>query len=63
MATSDPPESARIFLANVGVNASHRFASPLFGDGTFEFITIPETPPDISGEHIVQYCDLKSFNH
>ncbi len=55
--------SARIFLANVGVNASHRFASPLFDDGTFEFITIPETPADIQGEHIVRYRDLKSFRN
>ena len=32
----------RIFLANVGVNASHRFSSPIFPDATFEFIPIPE---------------------
>jgi hypothetical protein len=60
LTTSDP--SSRIFLANVGVNASHRFASPLFDDGSFEFITIPETPADIRGENIVRYRDLKSFH-
>lgn len=55
-------DSSRIFLANVGVNASHRFASPLFDDGTFEFITILETPPDIEGDHIVRYRDIRSFH-
>ena len=29
--------AGRIFLANVGANASHRFSSPIFSDGTFEF--------------------------
>lgn len=33
----------RIFVINVGVNASHgRLRSPIFEDGTFEFIPIPE---------------------
>ncbi len=50
----------RIFLANVGANASHRFASPIFPDGTFEFIPIPETP-DLRGVHAVRYKDLRSF--
>ena len=30
------------FLANVGVNASHRVASPLHPDGTFTLVPIPE---------------------
>src|SRR2546421_5226203 len=30
------------FLANVGVNASHRVASPLHPDGTFKLVPIPE---------------------
>jgi hypothetical protein len=30
------------FLANVGVNASHRVASPLYPDGTFRLLPIPE---------------------
>jgi hypothetical protein len=31
-----------VFLANVGVNASHRVASPLNSDGTFRLVPIPE---------------------
>ena len=31
----------RVFTANVGVNRSHGFYSPLFEDDTFEFIPIP----------------------
>ena len=31
-----------VFLANVGVNASHTARSPLFGDGSFTLIPIPE---------------------
>jgi hypothetical protein len=33
------------FLANVGVNASHRVSSPLRADGTFELLPIPEAMP------------------
>ena len=33
------------FLANVGVNAAHRVRSPLFADGTFELLPIPELHP------------------
>ena len=53
--------AGRIFLANVGVNASHRFSSPVFPDGTFEFIPIPEDR-DLTGPHAVRYRDLKSYN-
>ncbi|HBJ32702.1 MAG TPA: hypothetical protein DDY93_15210, partial [Dehalococcoidia bacterium] len=53
--------SGRIFLANVGANASHRFASPIFLDRTFEFLPIPETP-DIPPPHAVRYRDLRSYN-
>ena len=52
----------RIFLANVGANASHAFNSPIFEDGTFEFITIPEDR-DLPGEHVVRYGQLTSFNN
>ena len=62
----------RIFLANVGVNASHNgmgLKSPRFPDGSFEFVTIPERPalqkkvanleqPD----GLVRYRDLTCFN-
>jgi hypothetical protein len=41
------------FLANVGVNASHPVQSPLFADGTFELVPIPEKetwrPPMLRG--------------
>jgi hypothetical protein len=33
------------FLANVGVNASHRVRSPLDDDGRFRLLPIPETRP------------------
>lgn len=49
----------RIFLANVGANAAHRFSSPIFADGTFEFLPIPEEP-QIDGPHAVRYQDLRS---
>ena len=34
-----------VFLANVGVNASHPVASPLRADGTFDLVPIPESHP------------------
>jgi hypothetical protein len=57
----------KIYLCNVGVNASHigkGLQSPLFNDGTFEFITIPELPPlrNSLSPHLVRYQDLKCFN-
>lgn len=51
--------SGRVFLANVGANTSHRFAGPLFSDGTFEFLPIPEER-DTSGAHSLRYRDLRS---
>ena len=48
-----------VFLANVGANSSHRFLSPIFDDGAFEFITIPEEPL-VAGPHSVRYQDLRS---
>jgi hypothetical protein len=50
----------RIFLANVGVNASHRFTSPIFNDGAFEFLPIPEDRR-LEGDHLVRYRDLRSY--
>lgn len=49
----------RVYLANVGANSGHRFASPLFEDGSFEFIPIPEDENQTSG---VRYSDLRSHN-
>ena len=53
--------AGRIYLANVGANASHGFASPLFADGTFEFLPIPENK-DLPGPDVVRYRDLVSYN-
>jgi len=52
--------AGRIYLANVGANASHRFAGPVFPDGTFEFLPIPEDS-ELPGGHAVRYRDLRSF--
>jgi hypothetical protein len=57
------------FLANVGVNAGHAARSPLFSDGTFQLVPIPERqrwrPPmlrvrDISG--LARYTPLSWRN-
>ncbi|GEM_PF-358181 len=47
----------RIFLANVGVNASHRLVSPLRHDGSFSLVTIPEEPR-LAGPSLVRYGDV-----
>lgn len=52
--------AGRIFLANVGINASHRFTSPVFPDRSFEFIPIPEDRV-LPGPYAVRYQDLKSY--
>ena len=51
----------RVYIANVGSNASHGFASPLFEDGSFEFIPIREVggAADASAR-LVRYADLRS---
>ena len=49
----------RVYLANVGANSKHGFASPLFEDGSFEFIPIRESDGQTSG---VRYSDLRSHN-
>ena len=53
--------SGRIFLANVGANASHRFSSPIFQDGSFEFLPIPEDR-ELSMPYSVRYRDLRPYN-
>jgi hypothetical protein len=50
----------RTYLINVGANASHRFAGPIFPDGSFEFLPIPEDR-DLPTGHGVRYRDLRSF--
>ncbi|MBM3944014.1 MAG: hypothetical protein FJ317_00790 [SAR202 cluster bacterium] len=52
--------TGRVYLVNVGANARHPFCSPLFPDGRFEFLPIPETP-DLPGKHAVRYGNLRSF--
>ncbi|MHB8620248.1 MAG: Nmad3 family putative nucleotide modification protein [Chloroflexota bacterium] len=49
--------SGRVFLANVGVNASHRLVSPLLADGRFTLVTIPEDQR-LEGPSLVRYGDL-----
>ena len=53
--------SSRIFLANVGANASHRFSGPVFEDGSFEFLPIPEDR-ELSMPYAVRYRDLQPYN-
>lgn len=52
----------KICLINVGANASHGcLRSPLFSDGTFEFIPIPD--PFLNHNSIaVRYCQLRAYN-
>ena len=38
-------EAVAVFLANVGVNASHAVHSPLHDDGSFDLVPIPEAMP------------------
>jgi hypothetical protein len=52
----------KIFLANVGANATHRFESPIFPDGTFEMIPIIESPPD-AGPHSVRMGEVPSWKN
>ena len=53
----------RTYLANVGSNSSHRqLFSPLFEDGTFEFLPIPEGDRNLDkSRHAVHYRDLRSY--
>ena len=52
----------KICLINVGANASHgSLRSPLFTDGSFEFIPIPD-PFLKHNDNAVRYCQLKAHN-
>ena len=55
----------RIYLVNVGVNASHsRLFSPLLERNTFEFIPIPESDRDLDKKRrAVRYRHLRSYNN
>jgi len=56
----------KIFVVNVGVNASHGvLRSPIFLDGTFDFIPIPEKGRRVSCPQcsaLPRYKHLKSYN-
>ena len=54
-------DGLRIFLANVGANRSHAVQSPLFPDGTFELVPIPEGDA-FQAEPAPRYGDLRCFN-
>ena len=47
-----------MFVVNVGVNASHRLVSPLYEDGSFAFVTIPEERL-LDGPSMVRYGDVR----
>ena len=55
----------RIYLANVGANSTHRgLFSPLFADGTFEFVPIPSFSENQDLEpRVIRYRDLRSYNN
>lgn len=51
----------RVYLANVGTNATDGFAGPLFEDGRFEFIPILEGDCSLDAlDGVVRYRDLRS---
>jgi hypothetical protein len=55
----------RIFLANVGVNsadAQDGLRSPIFGDGTFEFVPIRETAPLAPTARAATYASLHAWS-
>lgn len=59
--------ATRIFIANVGANAAHIGAglqSPRFGDGRFEFVTIPEVKElrNSNSPYLLRYSDLRCYN-
>ena len=55
----------RIYMANVGANSNHKgLFSPLFEDGTFEFVPIWEEDMALDeSPHAVHYQDLRSHYH
>ena len=53
--------TGNIFLVNIGVNSSHRAKSPIFSDGTFELLPIPEDSSVVSDSRRT-YADLPPYN-
>ena len=52
----------RIYLANVGSNSKHAAFSPIFDDGTFEFVSIPVDWDEQDWPGAVRYRDLRSYH-
>lgn len=52
----------RIFIINAGANTTSPLQSPVFDDGKFEFVPIPEYTPMNSNE-ILSFADLRQFNY
>jgi hypothetical protein len=50
----------RIFIINVGANTTSPLQSPLFPDGRFEFVPIPESQP-LNHHEFLTYADLRQF--
>jgi hypothetical protein len=59
-------QSRKAFIVNVGVNLSHNISSPIFSDGTFEFVPIPEgSYADQAHQGVIScttYDDLYCYN-
>ena len=53
--------AGNVFLVNTGVNSSHSAKSPIFSDGTFELLPIPEDSPVVSDSRRT-YADLSAYN-
>jgi hypothetical protein len=51
-------QGRRIFVANVGVNASHRLVSPIAVDGSFTLVTIPEP---MAGPNLIHYGEIPAL--
>lgn len=58
----DSIPSGRVFVINVGANTTSPLQSPMFDDGRFEFVPIPEYAP-IDSNEILSFSDLRQFNH
>ena len=57
----DSIPSGRVFIINVGANTTSPLQSPVFDDGRFEFVPIPEYAPVDSNEKL-SFADLRQFN-
>ncbi len=58
----DSIPSGRVFIINVGANTTSPLQSPVFDDGRFEFVPIPEYA-QIDSNEILSFSDLRQFNH